>query len=596
MKLLWSLLLIPVLTFGQSVPNGGAVLPGQIWTTPQWNTAWKSKYDLAAGGTTINARTVGLVCDGATDNGPVITAINGMLTAGTQLYFPPAINTCLTSVALSLLSGVTVYAVPGTVILKPFPGNISNPVLLNVAGVSNVTVQGIIFDGGGASFANQNPVIQLFQSTNTALDRIAVQNTRGIGILGSSVAASGVTNSFFNNIGMFWQTSLLVADRHQAIAFCCSSTIPPQKNYAINNYFTNIGLDALSFTAQTDLLVANNRCFLKLVTPQFITLPAATNWPACVFLDNNTASSIIGNVSDSAPGNGFDIGPGVGHSNLVMNDNYALNSGSAGIAIATTTNFSVVGNQMENNGQNTAHNCFLGGLTFNGTNANGSVVGNTMTDTQGSKTQSFGIYGINGCSLTTTLVNVWIDQNNSVVGNLTGAYGGSITGPTLSNLGLSGTYTGNWTYTPASGTAITINNGTGVGINLVPSGAVNSFTISAPSTVVAQMALKANGNGGAAALLIQQDVSSNANFINDANANMTFATNNVTRATIPASGGLLVTPVAIASLPTCNGSTNIGVHATVNNGVAGPTYMATVSTTGVVTDPVYCNGTNWVYD
>ena len=59
-----------------------------------------------------------------------------------------------------------------------------------------------------------------------------------------------------------------------------------------------------------------------------------------------------------------------------------------------------------------------------------------------------------------------------------------------------------------------------------------------------------------------------------------------------------ITPVTIASLPTCN-STNVGDHAFVNNGVTTPTYHLAVSSTGTGQWPVYCtyNGSaySWVY-
>jgi hypothetical protein len=51
---------------------------------------------------------------------------------------------------------------------------------------------------------------------------------------------------------------------------------------------------------------------------------------------------------------------------------------------------------------------------------------------------------------------------------------------------------------------------------------------------------------------------------------------------------------AIAGLPTCN-STSKGAHSYVTNGVTSPTFLATVSTTGAVVAPVFCNGTNWIY-
>jgi hypothetical protein len=51
---------------------------------------------------------------------------------------------------------------------------------------------------------------------------------------------------------------------------------------------------------------------------------------------------------------------------------------------------------------------------------------------------------------------------------------------------------------------------------------------------------------------------------------------------------------AIASLPTCNRSSQ-GMQTFVTNGQTTPTYLGTVSTTGSVIAPVFCNGSNWVY-
>jgi len=55
-------------------------------------------------------------------------------------------------------------------------------------------------------------------------------------------------------------------------------------------------------------------------------------------------------------------------------------------------------------------------------------------------------------------------------------------------------------------------------------------------------------------------------------------------------------PTAIASLPAC-GATTIG-YAVVNNGTAYATgtYGSTVSATGALTRPIFCNGSNWVYN
>lgn len=62
------------------------------------------------------------------------------------------------------------------------------------------------------------------------------------------------------------------------------------------------------------------------------------------------------------------------------------------------------------------------------------------------------------------------------------------------------------------------------------------------------------------------------------------------------SGSSIITlqALTIATLPTCGVST-VGEYAYVTNGAASPAYNGTVSATGTVTVPVFCNGTNWTY-
>ncbi len=52
----------------------------------------------------------------------------------------------------------------------------------------------------------------------------------------------------------------------------------------------------------------------------------------------------------------------------------------------------------------------------------------------------------------------------------------------------------------------------------------------------------------------------------------------------------------IAGLPACSATTNIGLRAYVTNGAASPTYQSAVGATGAATNPVFCNGTGWIYD
>ncbi len=66
------------------------------------------------------------------------------------------------------------------------------------------------------------------------------------------------------------------------------------------------------------------------------------------------------------------------------------------------------------------------------------------------------------------------------------------------------------------------------------------------------------------------------------------ATGSITAQSVGTSG------YAISGLPTCNSGSQ-GQTAYVTNGVASPTYLGTVSTTGSTVAPVFCNGTSWVY-
>jgi len=60
-------------------------------------------------------------------------------------------------------------------------------------------------------------------------------------------------------------------------------------------------------------------------------------------------------------------------------------------------------------------------------------------------------------------------------------------------------------------------------------------------------------------------------------------------------GGVVETGgYAIASLPSCAAGTK-GALAYVTNGQTTPTFLGTVSTTGAVVAPVFCNGTAWIY-
>lgn len=365
-------------------------------------------------GAQINARAFGVKCDGASDDFAAFTAAIAAVPTGGSLYIPPSATMCELSAAIVINKAMAVYTPIGGAYLQAKTGNVSTPVLLDVT-ASNVTVTGLGFDGGGNAFANTGVVVRDNAGANNVLfTQIAVQHTRGVGLSFLTVTNSGVTYSSFNDIGMLWVTSLLAADRHQAIVFTNATAI---KNYAIGNYFKNIGLDAISGTGQTGWIVADNRCDLS--TAQVA--QAFGNWPACIFGGNNTGVTIVGNVSDSAPGNGIDMSsPTTG---VDITGNYVTGSGGSGISLAGVTNFTVNGNTLVSNGVNTT-SCNRSGVDFLDAVTRGTVSGNVATSNA-----TFGMFAFTACSHVATLTNVSLDTNNVTVGNTSGAYGGGISAP-----------------------------------------------------------------------------------------------------------------------------------------------------------------------
>lgn len=505
------------------------LLPSLAWAapSPQFNLAAIAQTEV------INARTYGVVCDGATDDQAALTAAITAAGAGGKVYIPPSATACMLASNLTISTATSIVANPNTVTIKATSGNTSNPVLLNVnAATGPLIIYGVTFDGGGTNEANTNNVVQEFNSSNVTFDHITVQNTRGIGLLISASIVSGVRDSQFLNIGMHWQTSLSGTDRYQGVAFCCTSPQQSAKNFVTGNYFHNIGLDAISMTGQLDYLISNNRCDLGLVTAQFVTLTGLSQYPACVFVSSNTAGIISNNVSDSAPGNAFDIGTTGAHTNLTVTGNFATTSGGAGIAISASNDASFSGNVLINGNQNSA-DCHLGAISFANTNTIMNVVGNTATDTQGSPTQNYGVYSFTGCSNPATLTNILIDTSNMLAGNKTAAFGGGLSNYVMGTQSINA----NWTIAPSSGVPLTLTAPSGqFALFINPASGTDAYQVFAGSGGTAQFKLRGNANAGSAAGLFSQDGSSGVHVSNLGAASVFIDTNGSNRIEVTSAG------------------------------------------------------------
>jgi hypothetical protein len=363
------------------------------------------------------------VCDGSTDTQPQIAAALAAAAAGPikAVFFPPSTTACMMGSNVTIPAGVTLWAYPGTATIKPTAGNVAAPVLIAMG--SNTLIYGLIIDGGGQDFGTANNVVQAFTVTGAVLDNVTVQHTRGIGFLAStSIVNSGVRNSIFTDVGNHWKTTQLTADRQQAVAFCCGVVANSRGNFVTDNYFINIGLDAIQAFGQ-DFTVTSNR--FDMANGQLAatwTNPQPTAFGAALYSSGGTVQlTVTGNTANGAQGNCFDLSA----VNITVTGNNANLCGQAGIGIfaaGATSNATVTGNVAMNNSQWTG-SAFKGGFALSGALGSIAMDGNTATDTQGSKTQQYGVQVVSG----STFNELRIDPSNSFAGNATSPFGGIIT-------------------------------------------------------------------------------------------------------------------------------------------------------------------------
>lgn len=373
---------------------------------------------------TLDIRDFGARCDGNTDDYAAIAAAlaHAGNHAGGVVSFPPSSKPCMVSHALKVPDNVTLRAAAGTVTVKATSDNMSSPMLLAVG--NNVRVDGLSFDGGGGDHPNAANVIQGYKVSNVVFDSIAVRHTRGIGLLMSSnIVNSTVHNSIFEDLGNHWKASHEAKDRIQGVVFCCGTG--NRGNAATNNQFSDIGLDALQFSDQSEIAVMGNR--FNLENGQHAMM-AAPDFPAAIFPFHIDRAMITDNVIAGAQGNCIDA-PGL--TNATISRNTLTGCGSAGIGlfdshtypgpIATTDHVMVSNNTITNNGR-WEKDRPTGGVTFGGKVTNVSLVGNTVTDMQLVKTQMYAVYGVVG----STLTGLSIDSSNRIDGNAKSAFGGTV--------------------------------------------------------------------------------------------------------------------------------------------------------------------------
>ncbi|CAB4149634.1 Parallel beta-helix repeat [uncultured Caudovirales phage] len=371
--------------------------------------------------------TYGAKCDGATDD--LIAFASAAATAtvypGSTIYVPPSATACMLSASFTLPTATTLWAFPGTVTIKPRSGNVSSPVLVNVANfATNSTISGIIFDGAGVNFANGNPLIQAYRVERLVFDQVIWQNSRGMGINVSSSNRSGVQNSKVINVGNHWVTTASAADRFAGLSFCCNTASGGMDNFVSNTYFENIGLDAINATNQTRFVTSNNRFNL---TSNQTSVVTASDYPAAIYC--NAGSMVIsGNSIFGAIGNGVDTVA----CTVTISGNQISKSGAAGVLFAATLAGVLSGNSIVDNNQtgSGANLNFPGGVVFCSAVTNVTISGNRIGNQNG-VTQQNGIYGRSstiGTCTAPTFNNLVIATGNDLSNNVVAAIGGGAAG------------------------------------------------------------------------------------------------------------------------------------------------------------------------
>lgn len=344
--------------------------------------------------------------DGVTDDySDLQTAVNAAV--GNTLVLPS--GTALLSQNLVIPSGIKIVGVAGQTWLKPYASNTSSPLLIDIDSEENIYIDGVGFDGDILNITGMEDSVTVTDSARVVFDNCKWIDTKGRGVLFTSVDESGVKNSRFKDCGLYHLTSLDDGDRRQAIAY----TGGGYGNFAKDNVFDGIGLDSISIgsggsSGEEGFDVSNNK--IKSGHAGSIYIAGAHEF----ICTNNYVSN------GSTGGNGIDI---FFSKDGVVSNNVCNGNGASGILLADVERTVVSGNTCKNNwaGSTSTHK---GGITLHATSTTGrevadiTITGNFCDDDRGDSntTQLYGVYVIGEKEY---FKRVKIDNSNHLVGRFT---------------------------------------------------------------------------------------------------------------------------------------------------------------------------------
>lgn len=382
-------------------------------------------------GSVVNVLERGAACDGLTDDAPAIQAAMGA--GGVVLFFPPSPKPCMVGKAIRIPSNTTLQAHPGTVTLKATATNASTPLLLSAetGAPHDIYVHGLTLDGnaGGqiAGALNKKRLNGIVGATRVVFDRVTIQHSLGIGLqFANGTTLSGIQNSAFLDVGMYYAISGNQSDAKQAVVFTTTDPFVDVGNFALGNTFSLIGYDAITFSYQTSFSARGNRCYLGsggagLQSPTIQSRAGC----ACVFGYGGVDVQVSENQSWYASGASFDLSGIVG---LTVSGNGSYYSGSHGIILGAgirygittgATGLNAASNMVINPGQINPDSAGIGitnSATGGGPISNGVIAQNVLIDIQSAPTARWGIANINSGAGAAALNNVLVDTTNIING------------------------------------------------------------------------------------------------------------------------------------------------------------------------------------
>ena len=288
---------------------------------------------------------------------------------------------------------------------------------------------------GTASCIQPNTTITAFNSGTkvaTLSKKLTCPITNASGQLFAMIGGvqySGVRDSTFSLTGVYClpaygNTGNLI-DCNGSVVYSNGAEFANIGNFATNNEFVNTGSDGVDAQFIGDSTVALNR--FKLGLYGWHPTSGAYAGIACVYTLSSSNVTIANNKCEGATGNGFDTSSSRGV-NLIGND--SVRNGAAGIGLCSITDFAIEGSILKENGQavnfspaaafdiDAISMISCAGAGHVGTLTNGTIATNTISDNQTVPTQQYGM----GLYTGEVLVNVKINQDNAISGNVAGSY------------------------------------------------------------------------------------------------------------------------------------------------------------------------------